>query len=219
MENFNFKKNQTMNAEQFNEQMKQFVTDWQKRLEEMQLQFTLGKMDASDAFETQKTHFRNMLENMKENLDKGADLAEEKAKEMKIKIEELRVQLALGKAEGMDAFEAQRVKIDHAMNEFYQAGRKNFDESYKRSLAMFDHNAEAFKTGLEIVKLQFALAKMEAKDELEEKQKEIGEKMLELNQQFKTIQQAAMENMDEVNKQLRENFERMKAITEGWLKK
>ncbi len=160
-----------------------------------------------------------MLENMKENLDKGADLAEEKAKEMKIKIEELRVQLALGKAEGMDAFEAQRVKIDHAMNEFYQAGRKNFDESYKRSLAMFDHNAEAFKTGLEIVKLQFALAKMEAKDELEEKQKEIGEKMLELNQQFKTIQQAAMENMDEVNKQLRENFERMKAITEGWLKK
>ncbi len=43
--------------------------------------------------------------------------------------------------------------------------------------------------------------------------------MLELNQQFKAIQQTAMENIDEVNKTLRENFERMKAATEGWLKK
>lgn len=59
-----------MNTEQFNEQMKQFVSDWQKRLEEMQLQFSLGKMDAGDAFEGQKTHFRNMLETMKQNLDK-----------------------------------------------------------------------------------------------------------------------------------------------------
>jgi hypothetical protein len=208
-----------MNTEQFSEQMKQFVADWQKRLEEMQLQFTLGKMDAGDAFEGQKTHFRNMLETMKQNLDKGTDLAEEKAQELKTKLEELRVQLALGKADGMDAFEAQRLKIDHAMNEFYQTGRKNFDETYKRSLTMFDHNAEAFKTGMDIVKLQFTLAKMEAKEEMHEKQKEIGDKMLELNQQFKTIQQTAMENIDEVNKTLRENFERMKAVTEGWLKK
>ena len=74
-------------------------------------------------------------------------------------------------------------------------------------------------SGMDIVKLQFALAKMEAKEEMAEKQKEIGDKMLELNQQFKTIQQTAMENIDEVNKTLRENFERMKAATEGWLKK
>lgn len=208
-----------MNTEQFNEQMKQFVAEWQKRLEDMQVQFTLGKMDATEAFETQKTQFRSMLQNMKDSLDKGTDLAEEKAAEMRTKLEELRVQLALGKADGMDAFEEQRKKIEIAMNEIYQSGRKNFDENYRKSLTMFDHNAEAFKTGLEIVKLQFSLAKMDAKEELADKQKEIGDKMLELNNQFKTIQHQAMENMDEMNKQLRENFEKMKAYAEGWMKK
>ncbi|MCF8253608.1 MAG: hypothetical protein K9H61_13645 [Bacteroidia bacterium] len=208
-----------MDAKQFSDQTKQFVSDWQKRLEEMQMQFSLGKMDAVDAFEKQKEQYRSMLLTFKENIDKGTGMAEEKATEMKAKIEELRLQLTLGKADGMDAFEEQRKKIELAMHELYVANKSNLDEAYNKSLTFFDHNAEAFKTGLEIVKLQFSLAKMDAKDTMEEKQKEIGEKMNEMNQQFKTIQDAAMENIDDMNRQLRENFEKMKAYAEGWMKK
>ena len=86
------------------EQMKQFAADWQKRMEEMQMQFSLGKMDAVDAFEKQKEQYRNSLVTLKDNLDKATDMAEDKLAEMKVKIEELRLQLALGKADGMDAF-------------------------------------------------------------------------------------------------------------------
>jgi thymidylate synthase len=208
-----------MDAKQFSDQTKQFVSDWQKRLEEMQMQFSLGKMDAVDAFEKQKEQYRSMLLTFKENIDKGTGMAEEKAAEMKAKIEELRLQLTLGKAEGMDAFEEQRKKIELAMHELYIANKGNLDAAYNKSLTLFDHNAEAFKTGLEIVKLQFSLAKMDAKDTMEEKQKEIGEKMTELNQQFKTIQSAAIDNIDDMNRQLRENFEKMRAYAEGWMKK
>jgi hypothetical protein len=127
--------------------------------------------------------------------------------------------LGQGKVVGMEAFEAQKEKIETAMQDFYELGKKNFSEAYQKSLTMFDHNAEAFKTGLEIVKLQFSLAKMDAKDEMADKTKAIGEKMTELNQQFKTIQDEAKNNLEEMNQQLRNNFEKMKAYAEGWMKK
>jgi predicted nucleic acid-binding Zn-ribbon protein len=60
---------------------------------------------------------------------------------------------------------------------------------------------------------------MDAKDEVEEKKKELNEKIVELNNQFKTIQESAMENLEDLNRQLRENFEKMKVYAEGWFKK
>ncbi|MDZ4669158.1 MAG: hypothetical protein SGJ00_14920 [bacterium] len=208
-----------MDTNKMTDQMKQLVSDWQKRMEEMQAQFTSGKVDAVEAFEKQKEHYRNSLVTIKENLEKGTDMAEEKLAEMKSKLEDLRLQLTLGKADGMDAFEEQKKKIEIAMHELYIAGKANYNEAYAKSLNLLDQNAEAFKTGLEIVKLQFSLAKMDAKDGLAEKQKEIGEKLVELNQHYKTMQTTAKENMELMNSQLRENFEKMKAFAEGWMKK
>ncbi len=208
-----------MEEKNFSEQTKQFMADWQKRLEEMQLQFSLGKMDAGDAFEKQKEQYKTLLQSFKENLDKGRTMSEEKLAEMKDKMEALRLQLSLGKADGMDAFEEQKNKIELAMHEFYVAGKTNFDDVYNKSLTMFEHNAEAFKTGLEIVKLQFSLGKMDLNDELKEKQKEISEKMGELSNHFKTLQEAATENIEEMNMQLKDNFEKMKSFAESWFKK
>lgn len=208
-----------MDANQMKDQMKDFVNSWQTRLEEMQMQFSLGKMDASEAFEKQKDQFRSMLVNLKENMEKATDMAEDKAAEMHTKLEELRVQLALGKADGMDAFEAQRKQIELAMHELYVAGKQNFSNNYEKGLEMFDRQSEAFRTGLDIVKIQYSLAKMDAKDEVEEKRKELNDKIVELNNQFKGMQQSAMDNMEEMNRQLRENFEKMKVYAEGWFKK
>lgn len=208
-----------MDTNQMKDQLKDFANSWQQRLEEMQLQFSLGKMDASETFEKQKDQLRGMLVSMKENIDKANDLAEDKATEMRTKLEELRLQLALGKADGMEAFELQRKKIELAMHEFYQAGKQQFSSNYEKGLEMFDRQSEAFKTGLDIVKIQYNLAKMDAKDEAEEKKKELNEKIVELNNQFKTMQATAMENMEDMNRQLRENFEKMKVYAEGWFKK
>jgi len=208
-----------MDTNQMKDQMKDFVSSWQKRLEEMQLQFSLGKMDASESFEKQKDQLRGMLVSMKENIEKGTDLAEDKATEMRTKLEELRLQLALGKADGMEAFELQRKKIELAMHDFYQTRKQNFSGNYEKGLEMFDRQSEAFKTGLDIVKIQYNLAKMDAKDEVEEKRKELNDKIVELNNQFKSIQETAMENVEDINRQLRENFEKMKVYAEGWFKK
>ncbi|MDP1726151.1 MAG: hypothetical protein Q8M15_05165 [Bacteroidota bacterium] len=208
-----------MDTKQMEEQVKKFAADWQKSIEELKMQFSLGKMDAADAFEKQKDTMRNMVVNMKEQLDKATDIAEEKGAELKAKLEELKVQLALGKAEGTDAFEMQKKKIELAMHEVYVEGKKIFNDNYTQLLQLFDNNAQAFKTGLEIVKLQFSLGKMEAKEEAENARKEIQEKIHELGEHFKATQQTAMQNMEAFNKQMKEGFEKMKTFAEGWMKK
>ncbi len=208
-----------MDTKQMEEQVKKFAADWQKSIEELKMQFSLGKMDAADAFEKQKDTMRNMVVNMKEQLDKATDVAEEKGAELKAKLEELKVQLALGKADGTDAFEMQKKKIELAMHEVYVEGKKIFNDNYTQLLQLFDNNAQAFKTGLEIVKLQFSLGKMEAKEEAENARKEIQEKMNELGEHFKATQQTAMQNMEAFNKQMKEGFEKMKTFAEGWMKK
>lgn len=208
-----------MDTKQMEEQVKKFAADWQKSIEELKMQFSLGKMDAADAFEKQKDAMRNMVVNLKEQLDKATDVAEEKVAELKAKLEELKVQLALGKADGTDAFEMQKKKIELAMHEVYVEGKKIFNNNYTQLLQLFDNNAQAFKTGLEIVKLQFSLGKMEAKEEAENARKEIQEKMQELSDQFKATQQTAMQNLEEFNKQMKEGFEKMKSFAEGWMKK
>lgn len=208
-----------MDTNQMNDNMKQFMADWQKRMEEMQAQFASGKLDAVDAFEKQKAQYRESLVKVKENLDKGTQITADKLAEMKAKLEELSLQLTLGKADGMDAFEEQKKKIEVAMHEFYVLAKGNFDTTYLKGLELYDQQADAFKTSLEIVKLQFSLAKMDAKDEMAEKQKAIHDKMIELNQQFQQMQSTTYKNMEEVQAQLRENFEKMKAYAEGWMKK
>ncbi len=208
-----------MNTTQFEEQAKQFAADWQKRIEELKVQFSLGKMDAVDSFEKQKDNMRELVVTLKENLDKATDLAESKANELKAKLEELQLQLALGKVDGVDTFEAQKKKIELAMHEVYVEGKKTFSTHFDQMLTMFDNNAQAFKTGLEIVKLQFSLVKMDAKDEAENARKEIQEKMNELGEQFKNIQQSALQNVEDINKQMKESYEKMKTFAEGWMKK
>ncbi len=208
-----------MDTKQFEEQVKQFATDWQKRLEELKLQFSLGKIDATDSFEKQKDHLRTLVVTLKENLDKATDVAEEKTKEMKAKLEELQLQLTLGKADGMEAFEIQKKKIELAMHEVYLEGKKTFNVNFNQALQLFDNNAQAFKTGLEIVKLQFSLGKMDAKDEAEQARKAINDKMNELTEQYKSMQQTAMKSLEDFNTQMKEGYEKMKSFTEGWIKK
>jgi vacuolar-type H+-ATPase subunit E/Vma4 len=43
--------------------------------------------------------------------------------------------------------------------------------------------------------------------------------MGELSTHFKTIQEAATENIEEMNTQLKDNFEKMKSFAESWFKK
>ncbi len=208
-----------MDTKHIEEQFKQVFNTWKTSLEEMRVQFSLGKMDAVDSFEKQKDQLRSMIETLKTNTDKATDIAEEKANELRAKLEELRLQLNLGKAETADVFETQRKKIDLALQEVFAAGKLAYHGNYGYMMELFENNSKAIKTGLEIAQLQFKLAQMEAKDGAEAAKKEIQEKIAELQQAAEKAKDLTKENLEQWGKQMKEGMEKMTEWMHGWGKK
>jgi hypothetical protein len=208
-----------MDTKHIEEQFKQMFSTWKTSLEEMRVQFSLGKMDAGEAFEKQKGQLRNMVETLKVNADKATDIAEENVTKLRAKLEELNLQLNLGKAETADVFEAQRKKIDLALQEVFAAGKLAYHGNYGYMMELFENNSKAIKTGLEIAQLQFNLAQMEAKDGAEAAKKEIQEKLTELQSAAEKAKDLTKENLEQWGKQMKEGMEKMSDWMSSFVKK
>jgi hypothetical protein len=208
-----------MDTKQIEEQLKEFANQWRAKFEEMQTQFSLGKMDAGDAFEKQKDTFKKLVLDFKESIDKATDTAKENVTVLKSKLEDLQVQLSLGKADGTEAFEEQKKKIEIALNEVFIEGRKFFNTNFDLAMQQFDNTSQLFKTGMEILKLQFSLGKMDSKDKVDELQKSVSEKINEMNIHFKQAQEIGKQNLDIWTKLMKENYEKMKSFSDDWMKK
>jgi hypothetical protein len=186
------------------------MAEWQRRFEEMRLQFLLGKMDAADAFEQYKEQMKKSLQSLKSGMDEMGGKAEDGARDMGIHIEKLLQELSAGKAAGMEAFREQREKIEAALNQVYTAGKSTYNKEFEQAMNVFEQNSTAFKTGLEIMQLQFALAKMNTKTEAEALQKSLNEKMNELSAWFKSGSEQTMKSIEEWSKAANDNLEMMK---------
>jgi hypothetical protein len=144
-------------------------------IEEIELQLTLGKSELIEELEHQKKNLISFI-----NEQKGKVNIEEKTEMLKTFFEELQLQLALGKAETKDILEEQRDVILNKIDSIEQIIRtyeKNLEQKHETFIEGF-----GFKTGrlinlMEITRLEFALGKADLKDEIEEKKKEVGNKL------------------------------------------
>ena len=137
----------------------------QQELDELVVQFALGKAEGKEKFEEIKKEFRQRVSEFKKLLDSpSSSLLTPEARQ---KIEELETQLALGKAETKELFEEQKKKIlktlahvEAEVKAWINAGKLPDD---------FSHEVEKFKLKLEIIRLRFSLKKFEVKDAFKER--------------------------------------------------
>jgi hypothetical protein len=128
-------------------------------LDELVLQFALGKADARDKFEEAKEQLRHRVSEFKIN-NLGAQINDASQKMMGL-LEELELQLSLGKVESKDKFEVQRKKIEAVIDKVRKELRQTnelFDNDH------FEHEIETFKLKLEIFRQRFEVKKFEVKD-------------------------------------------------------
>lgn len=200
-------------------ELKEWFTKWKAAFESMQVQFSLGKMDAADAFEENKNKLKDLVVQFKHYLDSGIDASEAYVQKLKGLFDELLVQLNLGKADTADAFMQQKQKIEHLLNEIYNESKQIYHRNVNYAFNLFDNNAQAFKSVIEMLQLQYNLFKMDAKDEAEEARKKINEKMNEFFVAADKIKDLTIENMEEFNKSLRENYGKLNSWLSDWLNK
>ena len=136
----------------------------QQEIEELAVQFSLGKAEASDKFEEIKKEFSKKSFEWKLKISEIKN--DEKYANLKAMLEELELQLALGKAEAIELFEEQRKAIVNAVNALQEEVKRN--PEWKANMNEFDVETEKFKLKLEIMKLKFELKGFELNEDIKE---------------------------------------------------
>jgi len=87
------------------------------KLEELQVQTTLGKAELSDKFEEIKKETQHKISQMRADLNGVVKDKKESFDHLKTKLEHLEVQLALGKAETIEELKEQKKKLTVAIRD------------------------------------------------------------------------------------------------------
>lgn len=124
--NSNYMSNTSNTFENFKIKLNSHIEKAKQEMEELSLQFSLGKAEAADKFEELKKDFMSKVQEWKTVGEQMKNSGQEKSGELKTKLEELQVQLALGKAEAKELFNDQKKKIMKSISELESEIKKRF---------------------------------------------------------------------------------------------
>ncbi|MEM7373887.1 MAG: hypothetical protein AAF587_35015 [Bacteroidota bacterium] len=193
---------------------------WASELDELEIQISLGEEEYVDAFEEQKSKFLQFAESTADAINQQVEKygVSEKADSLVGKLDELRLQLALGKADSKDAFEEQREKIEGKLSDCssaYEEYKQLAGEKADEWGDAFSKQLESFQTKMDVFRLHFALGSADAQEEWKEKKKEFKTQIADLRQKAekrgeKQVEEAE-EKWEEVKDDLSEAYDHMKS--------
>ncbi|HEX6893398.1 MAG TPA: hypothetical protein VF141_21955, partial [Chryseolinea sp.] len=185
----------------------------QREIDELVLQCALGKAEARDTFEEAKKEFRSRVGEFK-TTSLGAKVSG-LTSNLKGSLEELDVQLSLGKADSKEMFEEQKKKIEVVINKLRSELKEIKDEVFDRE--HLEHEIETFKLKMEVLRLRFELKKFEVRDSfksgMQQVKRKIEQTASKLNDKLSTEKNALevfREESRDVYKRLRKVIESIK---------
>jgi hypothetical protein len=153
---------------------------WEAGATAIEAQLQLSKEQAMEELEVRKNRLNETLEGFKSEILQAKGLADEKKTEIQARFDELQVQLALGKAEARDAFEAERKRIQRSIatlestiDRELDAAGQSIDESLKKAANKFIVAAIGFEAQMEALEVQFEVKKAGARAQFEEKREQL----------------------------------------------
>lgn len=187
--------------------VKEYLDEAKTVVEGLSVQLHLGKADAEKAFEEQKANLRDWTVKMKSRIDEVEDLSKEQSEKIKIALEELRVQAALGKATTEDMLKDQQTELKRRMEQLrsdldlvFATSKENSDDLLEDlSLRLHDYQVK-----FDIFKLQLQLARMEGEQEFEKRKKEASVKLQELQKDLERSAEEASGRVEHFSKEMSE---------------
>lgn len=184
---------------------------WKQKTEELRLQLHLGKKEAEEKFEEEKKKIQQWAEETREDV---GDFSSEKAKSFRTKLETLRVQAALGKAESKAAMEEQEKKLKLALEDAQKEARGLAEDSSEK-VAEVGKNARdkmgVWQTQMDIFRLQLQLGKKEAELEWETKKKQIKEKLNDIDDSIDNLRKEGSESLENFKSEISESWKHLKS--------
>lgn len=188
-----------------NERIEKRSKELKSLIENLELQFHLGKSEAKEEFEKQKKNLLKWVDGASEKLRVTKDLSEEQIENIRTSLESLRVQLALGKAETEDQLKEQETKLKRSLEQL----RSDMDLVFKTTTKRSDNFLEDaslllhdYQIRLDILRVQMHLAKAETAQELEEKKRQARLKLAEIRTELNKKAEDASEQWDHFSEEM-----------------
>ncbi|MCI4667332.1 MAG: hypothetical protein MRZ79_04165 [Bacteroidia bacterium] len=182
------------------------LSKWQKEVEELEIDLQLSEDEIINSFENHKN-------NLTQNIDSFSQMANEKlgetAKGLQTKLDELRVQLALGKAESKEAYEKQRTELNTALHNVsaeYDKVVEQAGETFEEAKEGLGEQLSKFQSKLDVFRLHFHLGMAEAKDDYEEKKKELNQELGKMKSKVKEAEEKGSDKWEDFGKEMGEAF-------------
>jgi hypothetical protein len=171
---------------------------WEANATAIETQLQLSKEQAIEELEVRKKRLNETLEGFKSEIVKAKGLADEKKTEIQARFDELQVQLALGKAEARNSFEAQREKIQHSIATLEATVDRELDaagqviqESLRKAANEFIVAATRLEAEMEALAIQYEVKKDSARDRFELEKRALIEQIQRYKQQLEEKKQMA----------------------------
>ncbi|MDX2286272.1 MAG: hypothetical protein NW241_19035 [Bacteroidia bacterium] len=195
--------------------MDRFFEDWSKELDELEVEVSLAPADLTDAFEQQKSQVGAWAAETRERLGELADHPQ--AVKTRAWLEELEVQVALGRAETREALDEQRHKLSELMhratselNDLQSHGETAWT-SWGQSVQ--DRMAH-FQTRLDLLRLHLHLGAAETQEEWESRRQELQQQIRQLRERL-DLRAEAEEKWDSVTAEIGEAYQHFRKALKG----
>lgn len=170
-------------------------------LEKFEVTATLGKMEAIDVFEQIKTSYSNLVH----DIDNRIDYAEDRFNTMKMKVDALRLQLYLGKAETLEKYVEQREKILQAIHEVRSEIIVN--PRFIRGYAVLLDVLERLQVRLEVLNDYMVTGSEKTRINMKERMETVEQIIADLRKKFNTIKE---DHFDIFQKEMTEAYRHLK---------
>ena len=150
---------------------------------------------------------------MDDQLEDAWDISKEKVRDIRSSLEELRVQAALGRAEAEDLMHDQQKELvkglhdlKHKINSIYGSSKEEV-QTFKEKVS---DKADDFHTRFDLFRLQWHLGMVEAKEEWQEKKKELSHHLHELHSKLDHLEKEAADKWKGFSSEMSEAWDHFK---------
>jgi hypothetical protein len=193
------------------------LDQWQAATSALEAQFELTRDKALDRVENEKQHYRDVLQRMKSKIENSSDIADNIKSKISTQIDEMQVQLVLGKAEAKDAFEDQKNKIQAAIGVFEKNMDKSLDAMDKKMDSALDvivqetvKVANKLDAELEAMQAHYEIEKAKTREMYDAKKSEITSRISQFMGEIKDKKQLASDKASTFEKDMSAGFENIK---------
>ena len=179
----------------------------------LEAQLSQTKDQALQRLEERKQQLRDVLKQVQAEALKSKDMAAQAKTEVQAKLEQLQVQLALGKADARYTFEEQRTKILKALGEFESIADQKLQGAAFESGRVWEDlvgRASGLEAELEALKSRFESEKAKQQDTLEAKKQELLTKLQVFKARLKEKRQVVQAKADTFEQDLHEGLDQIK---------